>query len=85
LVSFISQRPFFIWIDSIRYEGDKEVYWKFGDQYQKRTMKDGSEVEVIKNFHSLSDWAAMVNLADEKDIKIYKKYQHYYLVGYEVK
>jgi hypothetical protein len=76
-------------IDSRAYDKSKVLIYPEdhrlkGNQYQIRTMKDGSEVEVIKNFYDAKDW---INILDEINCKIveYREWDIYYLVKFQLR
>jgi SAM-dependent methyltransferase len=75
-------------IDSVKLP-DKPIYtYPIGhefewNQYQKRKKKDGSEVEVIKNFYDLENWVYILeSLSIDTRIVEYREWENYYLIRF---
>jgi hypothetical protein len=75
-------------IDSIKLENKPIYTYPIGheletNQYQIRKKKDGSEIEVIKNFYDIEDWVHIfLSLNLDVHIVEYREWENYYLIKF---
>lgn len=90
LLPYVRPDGIICFIESIQYPGAIETHRygmessMVGNQYQFRTLKNGTRVETIKNYYSLLEWCELIERSGIGKIIEYKEFVHYFIMKLRV-